>query len=213
MVGDVKSSFLEQLPADHLWTTTITKTKSGASQGQGRPARTGRRAPGWPTAATELARVLALEQQLQESVGGVLARTRRRAPSGIRRAKDYVDQHLTEPLTRGGLARYAGLSVSVFSRQWNHVVGLSVPEYLAQQRVERAKALLRETDHKVLDLAFAVGFQSLPAFYRAFTAQAGQSPADYRRRGGGNPGVHKVRQKSRRSEEPVPALCATVCAQ
>jgi len=135
--------------------------------------------------ASQQARLLALAQLLHEQIIRLIAAMRRREPAGIRRAKEYIERNLAEPLSRAVLARHAGMSVSVFSRQWNQAVGLTVPEYLAQQRVARAKVLLLDSDENVVNVAFTAGFQSVPVFYRTFARLAGCAPADYRRDGVG----------------------------
>ena len=109
-----------------------------------------------------------------------LAAHERREPDRLRRARHFIADHLGEPLPVALVARHVHLSPAQFSRAWNQVTGLSLPEHIARQRVDRAQALLRDTDGKVVNIALDAGFQSVPAFYRWFRKLTGQSPQSYR---------------------------------
>jgi AraC-like DNA-binding protein len=98
------------------------------------------------------------------------------------RAKDYADAHYTRPLDVDELARVAGLSRAHFSREFRRAFGESPHAYLLTRRLERAAALLRNTDHSVTEICFAVGLQSLGSFTTSFTRTYGVSPTVYRAR-------------------------------
>ena len=53
-------------------------------------------------------------------------------------------------------------------------------EYLSRLRIERAKTLLRETDIKVIDIAFECGFGSSQYFANTFKHSTGMTPSRYR---------------------------------
>jgi AraC-like DNA-binding protein len=96
------------------------------------------------------------------------------------RAKDLVDAHYAEPLTVADMARCAGLSTAHFSREFRRTFGESPHQYLLTRRLERAAALLRNTDRSVTEICFAVGLTSIGSFATSFRRVHGASPSAYR---------------------------------
>ena len=96
------------------------------------------------------------------------------------RAKDLADARYFEPLDVDDLAGAAGLSRAHFSREFRRAFGESPHGYLLTRRLERAAALLRDTDRPVIDICFAVGLRSLGSFTTSFTRTYGRSPTAYR---------------------------------
>jgi AraC-like DNA-binding protein len=98
------------------------------------------------------------------------------------RAKDLVDARYPDPLDVDDLARVAGLSRAHFSREFRRAFGESPHAYLLTRRLERAAALLRNTDRSVADICFSVGLQSVGSFTTSFRRTFGISPTAYRAR-------------------------------
>jgi AraC-like DNA-binding protein len=96
------------------------------------------------------------------------------------RAKDLVDARYRDPLRVADLAREAGLSPAHFSREFRRAFGESPHQYLLTRRLERAAALLRNTDWPVTDICFAVGLASVGSFTTRFRAVYGVPPLAYR---------------------------------
>jgi AraC-like DNA-binding protein len=96
------------------------------------------------------------------------------------RAKDLVDARYREPLDVPTLAKAAHLSPAHFSREFRRAFGESPHQYLLTRRLERAAALLRNTDRSVSDVCFAVGLSSVGSFTTMFTRTYGLSPTAYR---------------------------------
>jgi AraC-like DNA-binding protein len=96
------------------------------------------------------------------------------------RARDLADARYADALTVDDLARAAGLSRAHFSREFRRAFGESPHAYLLTRRLERAAALLRNTDRSVADICFSVGLQSLGSFTTSFTRTYGKSPLAYR---------------------------------
>jgi AraC-like DNA-binding protein len=96
------------------------------------------------------------------------------------RAKDLADARYFEPLDVDDMAAAAGLSRAHFSREFRRAFGDSPYAYLLTRRLERAAALLRNTDRSVADICFSVGLQSLGSFTTSFTRTYGVSPTRYR---------------------------------
>jgi AraC-like DNA-binding protein len=101
-------------------------------------------------------------------------------PAMVRRAREFMDEHLTEEIRLGDVARYAGLSRDHFNRKFGAATGLTCVEYLTRLRVEKAKQLLADENRRVSEVAFACGFGSIPHFNRAFRSTTGVSPSRYR---------------------------------
>ena len=96
------------------------------------------------------------------------------------RARDLADRAYAEPLEVADLARAAGLSPAHFSRRFRDTFGVTPHGYLLTRRLERAAALLRNTDHSVARICAEVGLSSLGSFTSSFTRTYGRSPSAYR---------------------------------
>ncbi|HTY73408.1 MAG TPA: helix-turn-helix transcriptional regulator [Actinomycetes bacterium] len=98
----------------------------------------------------------------------------------LMRAKDLADARFFEPLGVDDLARAAGLSRAHFSREFRRWFGESPHTYLLTRRLERAAALLRNTDRSVAEICMAVGLASVGSFTSSFTRTYGMPPTAYR---------------------------------
>lgn len=96
------------------------------------------------------------------------------------RAKDLADARYFERLGVDDMASAAGLSRAHFSREFRRAFGEPPHVYLLTRRLERAAALLRNTDRSVADICFSVGLQSVGSFTTSFTRTFGMSPTAYR---------------------------------
>src|SRR5437773_4357512 len=96
------------------------------------------------------------------------------------RAKDFADARYAHPLKVDDLARAAGLSRAHFSREFRRAFGESPHAYLLTRRLERAAALLRNTDRSVADICLSVGLRGIGSFTTSFTRTYGISPTAYR---------------------------------
>lgn len=96
------------------------------------------------------------------------------------RAKDLADARYFEPLGVDEMAAAAGLSRAHFSREFRRAFGEPPHAYLLTRRLERAAALLRNTDGSVADICLSVGLQSIGSFTTSFTRTYGVSPTAYR---------------------------------
>jgi AraC-like DNA-binding protein len=96
------------------------------------------------------------------------------------RAKDLADARYFEPLGVDDMAAAARLSRAHFSREFRRAFGEPPHAYLLTRRLERAAALLRNTDGSVADICLSVGLQSIGSFTTSFTRTYGVSPTAYR---------------------------------
>ena len=101
-------------------------------------------------------------------------------PLMIARAKDYIGQHQTEPLSLGCVAKAVNASPFYFCKMFKRITGLNFTDYVARVRTEKAKNLLLNPTLRISEIAFEVGFQSLTHFNRVFKKVSGHSPTQYR---------------------------------
>ncbi|HEY0819645.1 MAG TPA: helix-turn-helix transcriptional regulator [Rhizobacter sp.] len=88
--------------------------------------------------------------------------------------------HEAWPVER--LAEVSGVSAAHFARQFKQAFGVPPHRYLLTRRIERATALLRDTDQPIIDIAFQTGWESLGTFGRTFRDITGESPSLVRER-------------------------------
>lgn len=100
--------------------------------------------------------------------------------SSTGRARAFALAHLDRPLTLGELAAAATMSVRTFSRRFREEVGVTPVQWLSQQRVERARQLLEETDLPVDRVADEAGFGTGASMRQHFQVALGVSPHAYR---------------------------------
>jgi transcriptional regulator GlxA family with amidase domain len=111
------------------------------------------------------------------------------------RAKDRMDAASHEEWPVGRLARVSGVSEAHFARSFKEAFGVPPHRYLLTRRIERATALLRDTDLAITEIAFQTGWGSLGTFGRTFRDVTGESP-----------GAMRAREKAAGHEPgPVPA--------
>jgi AraC-like DNA-binding protein len=96
------------------------------------------------------------------------------------RAKDLADARYFEPIDVDDMAAAAGLSRAHFSREFRRVFGDTPRGYLLTRRLERAAALLRNTDRSVAEICLDVGLTSVGSFTTSFTRMFEMSPTAYR---------------------------------
>jgi AraC-like DNA-binding protein len=96
------------------------------------------------------------------------------------RARDLADARYADALDVSVLAQAAGLSAAHFSRAFRRAFGESPHAYLLTRRLERAAALLRNTDNSIADICVAVGLTSIGSFTTSFKRMFGTTPTAYR---------------------------------
>ena len=93
---------------------------------------------------------------------------------------DYIDAHLHQELKLADLASLLGISEFHFSRRFKQVLGTTPHQYLLQQRIERAKQLLKQSDRSISDIALTCGFNSHSHLSKQFRKLTGITPKAYR---------------------------------
>jgi transcriptional regulator GlxA family with amidase domain len=98
------------------------------------------------------------------------------------RAKDRMDgaPHETWPICR--LAQVSAVSTAYFARSFKEAFGAPPHRYLLTRRIERATALLRDTNLPITEIAFQTGWNSVGTFGRVFHDIVGENPGSLRAR-------------------------------
>lgn len=102
------------------------------------------------------------------------------APRAVRRALDFIHANLASHLSLDDIATAGRMSVYHFSRTFRRATGTGPHRYLVQLRVERVKALLRNGDRSLAQIAGEAGFSDQSHMSKVFRRFTGQSPKAYR---------------------------------
>ena len=98
------------------------------------------------------------------------------------RIVSLVAERFREPISVGDIAGTLGLHPNYLMRLFRRVSGMTLLEYIAQQRVAYAQRLLATTSLKVIDVAMESGFGSACRFYSVFARLCATTPRQYRAR-------------------------------
>jgi AraC-like DNA-binding protein len=98
-------------------------------------------------------------------------------------ALTLIHQHPEAPWTVATLAGRAGLSRSAFAARFTRLAGKPPLQYLTYWRMQQAQRLLQASNASIAQIAAQSGYQTEPAFSRAFKHCTGTTPGAYRRRG------------------------------
>jgi AraC family transcriptional regulator len=98
----------------------------------------------------------------------------------LRRIRELVDARIEDDLSLDEMAESVGLSTAHFARMFRKSTGKTPHQFVLRQRLERAKAMLRAADARVLDVAVACGFKTQQHFAQVFRGICGVSPTKYR---------------------------------
>jgi AraC-like DNA-binding protein/ligand-binding sensor protein len=110
----------------------------------------------------------------------ILVQRHNAEPPAITKAKQFIQEHQTEHLRLGQVAKAVNTSTFYFCKMFKKVTGINFTDYLCRIRVEKARNLLLNPNLRISEIAFEVGFQSLTHFNRVFKNTLGQSPTEYR---------------------------------
>jgi transcriptional regulator GlxA family with amidase domain len=104
----------------------------------------------------------------------------RAEPVEIWKARKFIHEHSEEKLGLTRVAKSVNISANHLSEKFKHVTGVNFVDYVARQRIERARELLEDRHRRISEIAFAVGFQSLSQFNRVFKTLTRKSPTQFR---------------------------------
>ncbi|PIK72452.1 DNA-binding protein, partial [Methylobacterium frigidaeris] len=98
----------------------------------------------------------------------------------LARVRDLVEAHLAEDLSLETIARAVGVSPRSLSRAFLQHWGTTVHQYVLSRRLERAKTMLRATDHTITSIALDTGFSSQSHLATVFRKVTGLTPKEFR---------------------------------
>jgi len=104
-------------------------------------------------------------------------RQKRVARERVERTTAILRSHLADPPDIEALGAQVGCSSFYLSRLFSKEMGMTIPQYVRQIRIERAAELLLEGRHNVTEAAMEVGYSSLSHFSKAFCTTIGCCPA------------------------------------
>lgn len=103
--------------------------------------------------------------------------------TGIQNAIDYIEEHITEELDYGEIAKRAACSNFYFQRLFGILCGYSLGEYIRNRRLSIAGSELSVRNIKVIDAAMKYGYDSPESFTRAFVKFHGITPSQAKKDG------------------------------
>ena len=98
----------------------------------------------------------------------------------LRRIKELVHVKMEDDLSLDEMAQSVGLSTAHFGRMFRKSTGETPHQFVRRQKIERAKAMLRAPDARILDVAVACGFKTQQHFAQVFRDVCRVSPTEYR---------------------------------
>ncbi|MEI7885019.1 MAG: AraC family transcriptional regulator [Clostridia bacterium] len=99
--------------------------------------------------------------------------------NAVEKMQEYIDNHMQEKITLKQLANVAGYSPWHCGRIFKKLTGRTLFEYIRGIRLTKAALLLRDEEHKIIDVALDFVFDSHEGFTRAFSKEFGLSPKSY----------------------------------
>ncbi len=99
----------------------------------------------------------------------------------ISAACSYIIDNCEHELTLESAAAQAGFSTCYFSRIFKQFTNYNFVEYLALQRIKKARLLLSDPDKSITEISYQAGFKSISTFNRVFRQYRGCSPSEYRK--------------------------------
>lgn len=126
-----------------------------------------------------LCRILRLHSNADSSKSGARHSL---APFRLRRAIDFIESHLAQPIGVTEIALASGISAYHFSRAFRQATGRAPYAFLTERRIACAKAMLARHEMTLTVIAEHCGFSSLSQFSRMFRQETGVTPSSFRDR-------------------------------
>lgn len=101
-------------------------------------------------------------------------------PSAVASAKEYVQAHVEEPINLNQVIEHVHVSRFYFCKLFKKATGMTLTDYVARVRIEKAKLLLGDPSRRISEVVFASGFGSIPRFNSVFKQHVGMAPTEYR---------------------------------
>ena len=101
-------------------------------------------------------------------------------PEAVANAKKFVQAHVEGPITLSEVVQYVHVSRFYFCKIFKKATGMTLTDYVARVRIEKAKSLLSDPSRRISEVVFASGFGSIPRFNTVFKRHVGMPPTEYR---------------------------------
>jgi AraC family transcriptional regulator len=98
----------------------------------------------------------------------------------LQQVRDYINDYLDRDLGLAELAELLQMSVHHFTRSFKQSTGITPYQYVIQERIEKAKELLKKRDLAIAEICQVVGFRDQSNFTVAFRQRVGVTPKQYR---------------------------------
>ena len=99
----------------------------------------------------------------------------------VDRAKEYIESHVTQELSRNEIAEYLYINSDYLSRIFRKKTGVSLKDYIVEMKIEHAKYLMENSPLPVSIVASKVGFANFSYFSQVFKKVTGTTPMEYRK--------------------------------
>ena len=100
----------------------------------------------------------------------------------IRRVITVLDEQYRDPPSLAQLAETVGLSSSRLAHLFRKEVGMAIQSYVVERRLLMAAMMVVQTDERISQIAYSVGFGDVSNFNHSFKRRFGMSPREYRTR-------------------------------
>ncbi|MFC4597087.1 response regulator [Cohnella hongkongensis] len=98
----------------------------------------------------------------------------------LNEAVRFIHANYDKPLDLAMVSNHVSLNYAYFSNLFKKNIGKGFAEYLRDVRLDKARRLLADTEHKIVEVAAMVGYESYKSFIRAFRETTGMQPTEYR---------------------------------
>ncbi len=115
-----------------------------------------------------------LKKEMQDKVVSYFTRKK------LEEAISYIEKNFHEEISRDSLARMMNINSDYLGRMFKKLTGKNIADYINECRLKKASEMLINSDDSIIDIAFSVGFESLPTFYRVFRKTMNETPVSYR---------------------------------
>ena len=99
--------------------------------------------------------------------------------SYIDRAVRYINENYGFPITIKDVADYVGFDRSYFFKIFKQQIGVSPKEYLINQRMSKARSLMKDTEYSCYEICKMVGYEDYSNFSKTFKKRYGKTPREY----------------------------------
>ncbi len=103
-------------------------------------------------------------------------------PFRIKETVNYINENINNRIELNEVAALTNWQVTHFIRIFTKHMGITPYQYILRRKIEKAKALLEETNMPASDIAFELGFESYSNFCSAFKKNTGKTPDNYRKK-------------------------------